>query len=146
VALVLVLMTGLVVANAGIGALGSYVLRRTAESVVLAARLRLVDRLLGLRISAVDRAEPGDLMSRVTADTTLLRDVTADSLVGGVTGTLMLLATLALMGYPAGRDDRPPAHWAGHPDRAPRHPAVGRRAAAGRHRPCAAAPAPAVAA
>jgi ABC-type multidrug transport system fused ATPase/permease subunit len=98
VALVLVLMTGLVVANAGIGALGSYVLRRTAESVVLAARLRLVDRLLGLRISALDRAEPGDLMSRVTADTTLLRDVTTDSLVGGVTGTLMLLATLALMG------------------------------------------------
>jgi ATP-binding cassette subfamily C protein len=98
VALVLVVMTGLVVANAGIGALGSYVLRRTAESVVLAARLRLVDRLLGLRISALDRAEPGDLMSRVTADTTLLRDVTTDSLVGAITGTLMLLATLTLMG------------------------------------------------
>ncbi|MGH3298879.1 MAG: ABC transporter ATP-binding protein [Trebonia sp.] len=98
VTVVLALMTGLVVANAGIGALGSYVLRRTAESVVLAARLRLVDRLLGLRISALDRAEPGDLMSRVTADTTLLRDVTTDSLVGAVTGTLMLLATLTMMG------------------------------------------------
>ena len=42
-------MTGLVVANAALGALGGYVLRRTAESVVLAARRRLVDRLLRLR-------------------------------------------------------------------------------------------------
>jgi ABC-type bacteriocin/lantibiotic exporter with double-glycine peptidase domain len=57
-----------------------------------------VDRLLGLRISALDRTEPGDLMSGVTAGTTLLRDVTTDSLVGSITGTVMLLATLTLMG------------------------------------------------
>src|SRR5437764_2482055 len=37
----LALMTILVLANAGIGAIGSYVLERTAESVVLAARQRL---------------------------------------------------------------------------------------------------------
>jgi len=97
VALLLLLMTGLVVANAGIGALGSYLLRRTAESVVLAARRRLVDRLLSLTIGGLDRAEPGDLMSRVTSDTTLLRDVTTDSLVGIVTGTLTLVGTLVLM-------------------------------------------------
>jgi ABC-type multidrug transport system fused ATPase/permease subunit len=97
VAELLLLMTGLVVANAGLGALGSYVLRRTAESVVLAARRRLVDRLLGLTISGLDRAEPGDLMSRVTSDTTLLRDVTTGSLAGVVTGSLTLVATLVLM-------------------------------------------------
>src|SRR6201981_4275286 len=45
VAQLLLLMTGLVVANAVLGAVGSYVLQRTAESVVLAARRRLVDRL-----------------------------------------------------------------------------------------------------
>ena len=94
----LLLMTGLVVANAALGALGGYVLRRTAESVVLAARRRLVDRLLGLTISGLDRAEPGDLMSRVTSDTTLLRDVTTGSLVGVVTGSLTLVATLVMMG------------------------------------------------
>ncbi len=86
VAVILLLMTVLVVANAALGALGSYVLRRTAESVVLTARQRLVDRLLGHTISALDRTEPGDLMSRVTSDTTLLRDVTTGSLVGVVTG------------------------------------------------------------
>ncbi len=97
VTLLLLAMTGLVVANAALGALGGYLLRRTAESVVLAARRRLVDRLLGLTVGGLDRAEPGDLMSRVTSDTTLLRDVTTDSLVGLVTGTLTLVATLVLM-------------------------------------------------
>jgi ABC-type multidrug transport system fused ATPase/permease subunit len=61
----------LALANAGIGALGSYVLDRAAESVVLDARRRLVSHLVWLRIPAVDRSEPGDLMARVTADTTL---------------------------------------------------------------------------
>lgn len=69
----LVVMSGLVVANAALGAMGSYVLRRTAESVVLGARRALSSYLLRLRISAVDRTEPGDLMARITADTTLLR-------------------------------------------------------------------------
>lgn len=91
------LMSVLVVVNAALGALGGYVLRRTAESVVLAARRRLLSRLLRLRLSAVERHEPGDLMSRVTADTTLLREVTIDSLVGGVTGVLTLVATVVLM-------------------------------------------------
>ncbi|MEP6631306.1 MAG: ABC transporter ATP-binding protein [Lapillicoccus sp.] len=92
-----VLMSVLVIANAAIGALGGYVLRRTAESVVLAARRQLLSRLLRLRLSAVERLEPGDLMSRVTADTTLLREVTIGTLVGGVTGFLTLVATIVLM-------------------------------------------------
>jgi ABC-type multidrug transport system fused ATPase/permease subunit len=91
------LMSVLVVANAAIGALGGYVLRRTAESVVLEARRGLLARLLRLKLSAVERHEPGDLMSRVTADTTLLRDVTIGTLVGGVTGVLTLVATVVLM-------------------------------------------------
>ncbi|MDQ2755134.1 MAG: ABC transporter ATP-binding protein/permease [Actinomycetota bacterium] len=90
-------MTLLVVANAVVGALGGYVLRRTAESVVLTARRGLLSRLLRLRLSAVERHEPGDLMSRVTADTTLLREVILGSLVGGVTGLLTFAATLVLM-------------------------------------------------
>jgi ATP-binding cassette subfamily C protein len=92
-----VVMTGLVLANTLIGATGSYLLRRTAESVVLTARLGLVTRLLRLRIAAVDGTEPGDLMARVTSDTTLLREVTTDTLVGGLTGIVTALATLVLM-------------------------------------------------
>ncbi|WUR79497.1 ABC transporter ATP-binding protein/permease [Streptomyces phaeochromogenes] len=95
----LLAMSALVVANAAIGALGGYVLRYTAESVVLGARRGLVSHLLRLRISAVDRSEPGDLMARITSDTTLLREVTTDSLVGLGTGGLTLVATLAMMGF-----------------------------------------------
>jgi ATP-binding cassette subfamily C protein len=98
IAPLLVVMTLLVLANAGIGATGSYVLGRTAESVVLDARKRLVFRLVRLRIPALDHREPGDLMSRVASDTTLLRDVTTGALVGGITGALALVATLTMMG------------------------------------------------
>lgn len=94
----LLIMSGLVVANAAVGALGSYVLRRTAESVVLGARRALSSYLLRLRITAVDRTEPGDLMARITSDTTLLREVTTDSLVGLGTGGLTLVATVVMMG------------------------------------------------
>ncbi|MDQ0585009.1 ABC transporter ATP-binding protein [Streptomyces rishiriensis] len=94
----LLALTALVVANSAVGALGSFVLRRTAESVVLGARRALSSYLLRLRITAVDRSEPGDLMARITSDTTLLREVTTDSLVGLGTGGLTLAATVAMMG------------------------------------------------
>ena len=94
----LLAMSALVVANAALGALGSYVLRRTAESVVLGARRTLSSYLLRLRRAAVDRSEPGDLMARITSDTTLLREVTTDSLVGLGTGGLTLVATVVMMG------------------------------------------------
>ncbi|MFF0078521.1 ABC transporter ATP-binding protein [Streptomyces canus] len=94
----LFVMSGLVITNAAMGGLGSYVLRRTAESVVLGARRELSSYLLRLRIAAVDRTEPGDLMARITSDTTLLREVTTDSLVGLGTGGLTLVATVVMMG------------------------------------------------
>ncbi len=94
----LVLMTLLVIGNAILGALGGYVLERTGETVVLAARRRLIDRLLRLRLSSVEGSEPGDLMARITSDTTLLREVTTQSLVSGLTGLLTLIATVVVMG------------------------------------------------
>ncbi|MFJ9722117.1 ABC transporter ATP-binding protein [Streptomyces sp. NPDC101209] len=94
----LLAMSALVIANAALGGLGSYVLRRTAESVVLGARRALSSYLLRLRITAVDRSEPGDLMARITSDTTLLREVTTDSLVGLGTGGLTVVATVVMMG------------------------------------------------
>ncbi|WP_031510136.1 ABC transporter ATP-binding protein [Streptomyces megasporus] len=94
---VLLLLTALVVLGTAIEALGSYLLNRTAESVVLAARSRLAARLLRLRIPEVERIQPGDLLSRVTSDTTLLRQVATTSMVSAVTGSLTLVATLVLM-------------------------------------------------
>ncbi|WP_432097545.1 ABC transporter ATP-binding protein [Streptomyces sp. bgisy100] len=94
---VLLLLTGLVLAGTVAEAAGAYVLERTAESVVLAARRRLMERLIRLRIPEMERTQPGDLMSRVTSDTTLLHQVTTQSVVSAVTGTLSLAATLVMM-------------------------------------------------
>jgi ATP-binding cassette subfamily C protein len=94
----LLLMTVLVVANAVIGASGTYLLRSTAESIVLDARRRLVARILRLRVGTIDRTDPGDLISRITSDTTLLRESTTNALVGLFSGSLVLLATVTLMG------------------------------------------------
>ncbi|MDK1476520.1 ABC transporter ATP-binding protein [Streptomyces sp. 549] len=94
----LVALSVLVVLGAGLAALGQYVLERTAEAVVHTARRRLASRLLRLRLSAVERTEPGDLISRATSDTTLLRQVATQSVASAVTGSLVLVATVTLMG------------------------------------------------
>jgi len=88
----------LVVANAALGAAGSYLLLRTADSIVLNTRERLVGRLLRITVGALDRSEPGDLMARATVDTTLLRGVVSSAAVPAVTGALTALAALVLMG------------------------------------------------
>ncbi|MEV7864908.1 ABC transporter ATP-binding protein [Streptomyces sp. NPDC088124] len=96
---VLLLLTALVLFGTAVEAVGSYLLERTAESVVLAARRTLIGRLLRLRLPEVERTQPGDLMSRITSDTTLLRAVTTQSIVSAATGGLAFLATIALMGW-----------------------------------------------
>ncbi|MEU7576449.1 ABC transporter ATP-binding protein [Streptomyces sp. NPDC041068] len=95
---ILLLLTGLVILGTAIEAFGAYVLERTAESVVLAARRTLIGRLLRLRLPEVERTQPGDLMSRITSDTTLLRAVTTQSVVSAASGGLTFIATIILMG------------------------------------------------
>ncbi|MFB7936608.1 ABC transporter ATP-binding protein [Streptomyces sp. NPDC056049] len=99
IATILLVLTALVVFGTAVEALGSYVLERTAESVVLAARRSLIGRLLRLRLPEVEKTQPGDLMSRITSDTTLLRAVTTQSVVSAATGGLSFVATLVLMGF-----------------------------------------------
>ncbi|MFF4800405.1 ABC transporter ATP-binding protein [Streptomyces sp. NPDC001351] len=94
----LLLLTALVLLGSAMQSVGAYVLERTAESVVLAARRTLVGRLLRLRLAEVERAQPGDLMSRITSDTTLLKAVTTQAVVSAFTGGLTFVATIVLMG------------------------------------------------
>ncbi|MGW2231696.1 ABC transporter ATP-binding protein [Streptomyces formicae] len=94
---ILLLLTGLVLLGTAIESVGAYVLERTAESVVLAARRTLIGRLLRLRLAEVERTQPGDLMSRVTSDTTLLRAVTTQSVVSAASGGLTFIATIVMM-------------------------------------------------
>ena len=93
----LALLIGLTIGGALITTAGVYVLGRTAENVVLTARERLTHRLLRLRVGALDHLNPGDLLSRVTSDTTLLRSVSTYGLIHSVIATFMLIGCVVLM-------------------------------------------------
>ena len=56
-----------------------------------------VSRLLRLRVGALDHLKPGDLLSRVTSDTTLLRSVSTYGLVHSVNATFLLVGSAVLM-------------------------------------------------
>ncbi|WP_217182417.1 ABC transporter ATP-binding protein [Streptomyces sp. AC495_CC817] len=96
---ILLAMTVLVLLSMVAEAFGAFVLERTAESVVLAARRSLIGRLLRLRLTEVDRMQPGDLMSRVTSDTTLLRAVSTQAVVSAATGAVTLVAAVVVMAF-----------------------------------------------
>lgn len=93
----ILLLTGLVAGGAVIAAFGTYLLERAAEGVVLAARRGLVRRLLRLPVAEVDRLDPGDLLSRVTSDTTLLRTAATTTIVDTANGVLMIVGAVVLM-------------------------------------------------
>ena len=90
------LVVALVVA-AVLSGIQSYVLQRTGEAVVLDTRRRLVDRLLRLPVAELDRRSSGDLISRVGADTTLLRTVVTSGLVDLASGVVIIIGALVAM-------------------------------------------------
>jgi ABC-type multidrug transport system fused ATPase/permease subunit len=94
----LLVLGGLVVFSAAIVAIELWLLERTAERVVLGVRRALAARLLRLRLSALDREAPGDLVARATSDSTLLGSVASTALVQLLAGTVTLLGAIVLMG------------------------------------------------
>ncbi|WP_034590369.1 ABC transporter ATP-binding protein [Hamadaea tsunoensis] len=95
-ATVVLLVTALIVVAALDGVRG-YLLQRTAEGLVLTARQRMAARILRLPISEYDARRTGDLLSRVGADTTLLRAVVTSGLFETVTGALMVVGATTAM-------------------------------------------------
>lgn len=74
-----------------------YLLQRTGESIVLRTRRRLIAKLLRLPISEFDARRTGDLVSRVGADTTLLRAVLTQGLIEAAGGSLTFLGAAIAM-------------------------------------------------
>ncbi|MEU6547256.1 ABC transporter ATP-binding protein [Streptomyces sp. NPDC046859] len=95
----LALLGTLFVVEAATGAAGRFLLERMGEGVVRQLRHGLVDRLLRLEMREYHRHRGGDLISRVTADTTLLREVVSQALVDLVTGSLVAAGAIALMAW-----------------------------------------------
>jgi ATP-binding cassette subfamily B protein/ATP-binding cassette subfamily C protein len=91
-------LVALVLTAAALDGVRDYLLQRTAEGVVRTTRRRLTRHLLRLPIPEYDARRTGDLLSRVGADTTLLRAVVTSGLFEVVTGAVMVIgATVAML-------------------------------------------------
>jgi ABC-type multidrug transport system fused ATPase/permease subunit len=90
-------LIALVLANALLSAFQQYLLQRTGEGVVRSSRRQLVGRLMKLPIREFDTRRTGDLVSRVGSDTTLLRAVLTQGLVGAIGGAITFVGAIVAM-------------------------------------------------
>lgn len=95
----LLILVGAVVVGGVLDAFGPYLMQRTGQDIVLTVRRRLVGSLVRLNVAEVDRLKPGDLVSRLTSDTNLLRTVASTTVIGGTTAIFMLLGGIGLMAW-----------------------------------------------
>ncbi|MEU0105750.1 MULTISPECIES: ABC transporter ATP-binding protein [unclassified Streptomyces] len=84
-------------AQALVQGFAQYVLARTGEGVVLGVRLGLIRHVLRLPMASYDRHRVGDLISRVSTDSTTLRLLVAEGFTDAVTGGIGLAGVVALM-------------------------------------------------
>ncbi len=97
VATEVVLLVVVLTAVAVISGVRDFMLQRTAEGLVLTTRRWLVAHLLRLPIAEYDLRRTGDLLSRVGADTTLLRAVVTSGLLESVTSIVMVVGSAIAM-------------------------------------------------
>lgn len=90
--LVLILIVG-IIANLA----QSVLLGRLSERIVLDARRGLVSRFFLAKLEQIQRFRTGELVTRVTSDTLLLREATTNSLVQLINGMVSLVGTIVLM-------------------------------------------------
>ncbi|MFD5246817.1 ABC transporter ATP-binding protein [Amycolatopsis sp. NPDC058340] len=67
------------------------------ERVVLRVRESMVRRFFRATIPAITKRPTGELVTRVTSDTVLLREAASSSVIGLINGVVMLVGTLVLM-------------------------------------------------
>ncbi|NUU25141.1 MAG: ABC transporter ATP-binding protein [Streptomycetaceae bacterium] len=92
-------LAGLLVVGSGVQAFQWILLGRMGEQVVRDARGSLVRRLLRLRMGELAGRSSGELVTRVTSDTVLLREAAASSLPQLVNGAVGLVGALVLMAF-----------------------------------------------
>lgn len=74
------------------------VLGTVAEKVVLEARTSLVRRYFQAALVPLSRRPSGELLTRATSDTVLLREAASSSIISLVNGSVLMVGTLIMMG------------------------------------------------
>ncbi len=95
----LLILLALLVVGSAVGLWQWITLGALAERIVLGARLAMVRRFLGARVGEISGRPTGELVTRVTSDTLLLREAASSAVVGLVNATVMLIGSLVLMGF-----------------------------------------------
>ncbi|MGJ0118452.1 ABC transporter ATP-binding protein [Williamsia sp. MIQD14] len=93
----LAILIGLVIISAVAQWWQLVTLGNLSEGVVYDARRRMNLRFLYARLSPLQRSPVGELVTRVTSDSVLLREAASSSIVGGVNGVVMLIGALVMM-------------------------------------------------
>ncbi|TDD70689.1 ABC transporter ATP-binding protein [Jiangella aurantiaca] len=93
------LLAVLLVAGAVIGLVQTILLGTLAERIILAARTGMVRHLLRTKVTELGSRSAGEMVTRVTSDTMLIREATTSSMVNAVNGLVGLVGALALMAY-----------------------------------------------
>lgn len=91
------LLAALFTADAVLSGFQGYILGRTGEGIVFGLRRALVARLLRMPVAEHDRRRAGDLLSRVSTDTTLLKTSLAQSVTGALVGVVVFVGAVILM-------------------------------------------------
>ncbi|MGW1951557.1 ABC transporter ATP-binding protein [Streptomyces sp. NPDC001920] len=96
---VIALVAALFCADAALAALEAYLVGRAGENTVLVIRRTLTARLLRATLSDYRRFDPGDVFTRMVADTALARIAITQSLSQITTNAFMVVGGIVLMGW-----------------------------------------------
>jgi ABC-type multidrug transport system fused ATPase/permease subunit len=91
------ILIALVVVGALIAGVHYFLLERTAEKIARRARVGLGAQLLRLHLPDLQRYGRGELLSRMSSDTTLLRTAATSGIAGGINGVVSLIGSIVLM-------------------------------------------------
>ncbi|WP_127842401.1 ABC transporter ATP-binding protein [Actinomyces wuliandei] len=87
----------MVVIGGVVGGVLQYLIQRTAETAIRMSRYRVIDHILRLPAPQIDRRRVGDLVSRVSNDTTTIRNMLSQGLVESIAGLFTLAGAIVAM-------------------------------------------------
>lgn len=87
------------VIQALLGGVSYYMLAYIGETIVADLRTRLWGKVLRLPVPYYDETETGETMSRITQDTTILKQLVSDHLVSLITGIISIIGAIAILLY-----------------------------------------------
>lgn len=93
------LLVVLLIVGGVVGWLQWYLLGAMAEDVVFTARKHMMRRFVRAKVSRLSDYSPGELVTRVTSDSVLLREAASSSIIGIINGIVLLVGTIALMAW-----------------------------------------------